>query len=119
MSSPPTAPPTADQRKVTDLEQIGRRLAEELTGLEKQDAYLADEIASHEAALVTAHAALDKLPKDASATAVFEAKRGVIGIEFNIGRLKEQRADLSVELAETPGLIQANEKALAKARAES
>jgi hypothetical protein len=26
---------------------------------------------------------------------------------------------LSVELAETPGLIQANEKALAKARAES
>lgn len=119
MSSPPTAPPTDAERELDALLDHGRRLAEELETLQKQDAYLQSEIARHDDALVTANEALAALPKDASPTVVFEAKQAVVGVEFNRNRLREQLADLQPELLATPSLISANEKATAKARAES
>lgn len=77
------------------------------------------EIARHDAELVTANDALAKLPNDASAVVVFEAKTAVVNVEFNRNLLKEQLANLQPELLATPGLIEANEKAVAAARAES
>ena len=111
----PTPDPVA---LLADLEYRGRRLAEELETLQKQESFLQSEIARHEAELVTANEALAALPKDATAHPVFDAKTVVIAIEFNRDLLKEQLAALQPELLETPKLIAQNEKAVAAAKAE-
>ncbi len=118
MSTPPTAPPTDAERKVTELEYKGRRLVEELETLQKHQGYLQSEIARHDDALVTATDALAKLPKDAAPREIFDAKTTVIGIEFNIGQLTEQLAALQPELLATPGLIAATALSLAAAKKE-
>ena len=69
-------------------------LAEELETLQKQESHLQSEIARHDAELVTANDALAKLPNDASAVVVFEAKTAVVNVEFNRNLLKEQLANL-------------------------
>lgn len=119
MSTPPKAPPSDAERKVLDLEDIGRRHQENLDGLRKQEAYLTSEIERHDAALVTANAYLASLRATAGAGATHEAKQAVINVELNRGLLAEQRDGLQPELAETPKLIAANKKAIAAAKAEA
>jgi predicted nucleic acid-binding Zn-ribbon protein len=118
MSSPPKAPPTDAERELADLVQIGRRLAENLQGLQKHAAHLKSEIERHEVELVAADARVANLPNDARATAVHDAKTAQIAVEMNRNRLLEQLADLRPELHELPKLIEANREAVAGAQAE-
>lgn len=118
MSTPPTAAPTAAEHELEQLLDVGRRLSEELETIQKHAAHLKSEIERHESDLAAANAALDALPKDASAVTVHGAKTVVIAIEMNRGRLQEQLAALQPELDEVPALIQANREAVAGARAE-
>ena len=111
MSSPPKAPPSDAERELADLEYKGRRLEENLAGLQKHERHLKSQIERHETARAAANAAVAKLPKDADAVTVHAAKSAAIGVELNLGRLREQLAQLQPELHETPALIKENAKA--------
>src|ERR1700686_5308727 len=93
---------------LAELEYRGKRHAENLDGLRKHEAHLTAEIASRERDLAGAEDPLAKLPPDAGAGAVFEARTTVVAIQFNRDLLKEQLAGLKPELAETPKLIAQN-----------
>ena len=119
MSTPPTATPTDAERKLDDLENQGRRLHEELETLQKMEAVHTARADECDAAIVELTKAFAALPKDADARTVFDAKSLILAAELNRGLALEEKARLQDELLETPKLIAANEKAAAKAKAES
>jgi hypothetical protein len=119
MSSPPQAPALPAQQKVEELEYQGNRLREELATLQKMEAVHTARADECDAALVELTKAFAALPKDADARTVFDAKSLILGAELNRGLALEEKARLQEELLETPKLIAANEKAVAKTRAES
>ena len=117
MSTPPQAPPSDAEHELAQLLDHGRRLEENLEGLQKHERHLKSEIEHHETARAVANAKVAKLPKDASAVTVHAAKAAAIGVDLNLGRLREQLADLQPELHATPALIKENAAAVAGARA--
>jgi hypothetical protein len=119
MSTPPAPPLTDAQRKVEDLEYLGRRLVEELDTLKQLEAVHTARADECEAAVVALSKAYAKLPTDATAQDVFDAKSLILAAELNKGKALEERGRLQPELDETPNLIAENEKALAELKAES
>jgi hypothetical protein len=118
MSTPPAPPKTDEERKLDDLVQIGKRLAEELATLQHYDQHHADNAAAKTVEVVQLAKALAALPADASASTVAEAKRALTDAEYQRDRALEEKANLQDELLEVPLRIRANAKAVAAAKAE-
>ena len=78
MSTPPQAPPSDAEHELAQLLDHGRRLEENLEGLQKHERHLKSEIEHHETARAVANAKVAKLPKDASAVTVHAAKAAAI-----------------------------------------
>jgi hypothetical protein len=118
MSSPPQAPALPVQQKVEELEYQGNRLREELATLQKMEAVHTARADECDAAIVDLTKAFAVLPADADARTVFDAKSLILAAELNRGLAFEEKARLQDELLETPKLIAAKEKQIAKAKAD-